>query len=117
MALRLGRASALRRPCSSGRRRAGVALAGNIAYVAQQGPAVRWTVPLGPPGTGQDVAIANGLAFVAANTLGLRIYDTFAPSAPPATTIPIVGDALAVAIDGPMALVADFPATVSVVGW
>jgi hypothetical protein len=57
-----------------------------------------------------------GLAYVAANTLGLQIYDLATPSAPVLrTTVPTVGDALGIAVTGGYAYLADFPATIDAI--
>jgi hypothetical protein len=74
------------------------------------------SVTLGPVGTGKGVTLVGGRAYVASNTVGLQIYDLTTPSAPvPLATIPTVGDAIDVRVQGGFVYVADFPATVDVI--
>jgi hypothetical protein len=73
------------------------------------------SVVIGPVGTAYGVALANGLASVAANTQGLQIYDVAAPATPVLrSTLKTVGDALGVTVQGGFAYVVDFPATVDI---
>src|SRR5262249_11972347 len=68
---------------------------------------------VGVPGTGKSVTLVNGLAYVAANSQGLALYDVTNPPAPVLrNTVPTIGDALGVALTGGYAYVADYPATV-----
>jgi hypothetical protein len=81
-------------------------------------PVVLRTLTLGSVGLGQGIALANRLAYVAANGAGLKIYDLANASNPVLrNSIDTVGTANDVAVQGTYAYVADFPATVSIVGW
>jgi hypothetical protein len=74
------------------------------------------SVVIGPVGTAYGVALSNRLAYVAANTQGLQIYDLAAPATPVlSSTLEIVGDALGVTVQGGFAYVADFPATIDII--
>jgi hypothetical protein len=79
-------------------------------------PAVQATLPLGPVGSAAGVALDGTRAHVASAGDGLVTFDLSAPGAPrEETTTPTVGDPLKVVVDGSLAWVADFPATVSIV--
>jgi hypothetical protein len=81
-------------------------------------PVRRSTLGLGVPGSGQGVAQGSGQAFVATGAGGLRIYDLATPTNPFLRASGLtVGDANAVAVQGPSAYAADYPATVSVIDW
>jgi hypothetical protein len=79
-------------------------------------PVVRATVALGSRATARDVVVSGRRAHVASTESGLMTFDLSVPSQPVLrSTIAAVGQAFGTAVDGSLAFVADFPATVSVV--
>ena len=74
------------------------------------------SITVGAAGTFRGLSLLNGQAFVAANTLGLKIYNFSSPGSAPVTA-DVPGAALAVVAQGRAAYVADFPATLDVLSW
>jgi hypothetical protein len=73
------------------------------------------SVTVGTVGTAKGLTLSNGLAYVAANSDGLKIYDPASGNPVLLSTVDTVGDALDVAVKNSMAYVADFPATIDII--
>jgi hypothetical protein len=78
-------------------------------------PVLTGSVVIGPPGTGKGVVLLGTAAYVAANTQGLQIYDAIFATPVLRAVVDTVGSAVDLAIEGPLAYVADPPSTVSVI--
>ena len=79
-------------------------------------PILEGSATVGAAGSVTGVALANGYAYVAANSENLKIYNLAMPSNPILdTTITVPGTASDVALDTTYAYVAGFPATLSII--
>ncbi len=71
---------------------------------------------VGVPGTGRGVALGmDNQAYVAANSMGLQVYDASANTPVLLTTVRTVGSEFAVMADETQVCLADFPGTINVV--
>jgi hypothetical protein len=66
-------------------------------------------------GTFKGINLSGGLAYVAATTEGLKIYDIVTGTPSPKYTVLTVGDAFDVAVKNATAYVADYPATLDII--
>jgi hypothetical protein len=79
-------------------------------------PVITSTTEVGPPDVVKGLALANGLAVVAASIEGLKTYDISVPSTPVLyNTVYTVGDTSGVVINSSYAYVTDAPAVVSII--
>jgi len=79
-------------------------------------PVSQGFVWLGSPGTGQEVVLQDGVAYVAASGDGLQVWDLSRPTAPQLEDSGwIVGEGRGISVRGALLYVADDPATISVI--
>jgi hypothetical protein len=79
-------------------------------------PVLAGSVAIGPTGTSYGMDLVGGRAYVAASTQGLKIYNVAGGGTPVLLGAGYtIGNALDADVDGSMAYVADFPATIDIV--
>jgi hypothetical protein len=88
-----------------------------IDVTSASAPVVQGTVMVGPSGSVTGVVFGSeGRVYLSAKEEGLKIYDISSPETPTLEgTVATVGDAEGVALQGDIAYVADFPATIDII--